>query len=197
MTFLLTLEADLSPGSIRTLSAEMPKQIAVIALDPTGLAVAREMVQSSTLVANNPAALVRSSTTSTTAISASTVTGKVTAVVVAVVVVIATESTAVVNVVVAAVVVAESSIPEIVASGTRRSAELVTRWGSIEARWVPAVACHMSKHAAVVAASSSSSGVPRHPDRRAIRLNMSNSAAGVALLGIGGTGHGAQVRLVA
>lgn len=58
MTLLLTLETNLSAGPIRTLPREVTKQVTVIALDPTGLAVAREMVQSSTLVANHSASLV-------------------------------------------------------------------------------------------------------------------------------------------
>lgn len=183
MTFLLTLETNLSTGPIRTLSREVTKQVTVIALDPTGLAVTREMIQSSTLVANHPSSLVptRKAARVTAAVDRVVVTAKVSVVIV-----------------VEGVVIVVSDKVVTSARWWWRATEMVTRHGwTVESRCAPTVPRHMSKHATVVTASCSASSVPRHPDRRAIRLNMSNSSARVALLRISGTGHGAEVRLMA
>lgn len=182
MTFLLTLEANLGAGPIRTLSREVTKQVTVIALDPTSLAVAREMVQSSTLVTNHSSPLVPTS--------------KAARVAAAVADVVVTAKVSIV--VVESVVVVVSGKVVTSAGWWWGSTEMVTRHGwAVEPRCVPAVPRHMSKHATVVAASCSSSSVPCHPDRRAICLNMSHSSARVALLRVSGTGHWAEVRLVA
>jgi hypothetical protein len=140
MTFLLTLVTDLRTGSIRALPGEMSKQVTVIALDPTGLAVAREVVQSSTLVADHPAALVsyRTACESSSVVSKVTVAAAVTVASVDVV-----DVGVGVEVVVAVVVIADKVVAS--TGGRGRPTKVVTgHGGSIEPRCVPAMPRHMS-----------------------------------------------------